>query len=1616
MSGGHATTAGVRFQCEVGAWFAAHILAAQPISQLGPALPELLELEALSPVDDIVVHCKSGGVWYVNVKTEVTLSPSSKSQLSSVADQFVRQWLEGVSSASARRLDPGIDRLVLVVKPARSGPLVSGLTPVIRRVTDRAPTDAEAQIAYTDGEKNALDVFGAQIGFHWKNHKGTPPDRDELLALLSCVRLIEFDLSGATRAAVGAMLTNVVEPEQVEGAIDALIDGCLDFARHRSGGDTGTLRSLLGAKRIRLRHRPDFQEDINRLQASTDVALADMSRYAAIHVRATDTTIRLARACTDAVVSAALGGTSFLVIGEPGSGKSGALHAAALAVRDANKSVLMIQVDQLTGTSLEEIRQELMLANPLLDALAEWRPEAGGVLMIDALDASRGTGAEPAIRSLISEVRRRAPQWTIVASIRKFDLRYGSQYQRLFEGRPVDSKFSDSEFGHVRHLNVPRLTDAEVSRVRSEWPALDKIASRSGDEFKALLDSPFNLYLLGRILEREPDGANTARTQLDLLAQFWQRRVQRDEFVSSEEAAFVLSGLLRRMLERRRLSASNSDVPQTHMRALERLLRDGVLYQPHESRSVSFAHHVLFDFALAKLVFLRDEAKFIDDELVQATDDVLLVAPAIMLALRTIWERGASRDPFWAVSLALAGDSRLGSFVRALPARVAAEAIRAPEDVAPLIEALANSKSNETGTLLTQHLLSVVLAGVVRDVPRIGGPDDPWCEILELAAEASIRTLQWPINAALNAWSEAAPLTESERRSLGRAARRLLAEQLKPGAPYHDGSMASAVKAVVRTYSSSSADSENLIRALLENARVRERGHKELFWLATEFRELAQSNSALAADFLVTAFSAPLPSADEKTSIGNSRILSLTSSKRQDFEGVLHQLEEQIPWFLAHEPAEGGGALRKLLTARIEADKPLEQYGRTGQAQLRGRAIKFREDHSCIWWSPRTDYYDANAKLVEALCSTLRKAQEADFETYFDVLLVGDIPAAIVTAFLRAAIERPNPGSALGLVLSRDVLSMIDTSYDSAQLLSTHYPRLTPAEKARLQDVIASVEDERRQRVLVGAIPDDEPLTNDVLRAVKGTLGVAPPKNEPHFSMGGGWVSSDDHSWLREQGVDTGSPSNSALLDAANSLKARDLPAGDLAALGKLQPLWTGALDALELLDSHSAVHQMVRNTVCDAVADLAQAICDRAQEEGHLTGFPKIREVVSRCLSDDLDPLPVRNEEREEEFARSASWGSPAARIPASAALMAYVRAIGRATERDRNQILALARDPAVEVRHTVLARANLPCVAAPDLSRELAVIAFTEEKNEGVLSFFLGAFDNYIGNHLSWAPTHLLALDAGVDAGAERHRGDMQSILVRLILRLWVAWGITEAKERLQLWVASPLKYQSRVDALLTHLRGLVAYGEADTPNPRDDGVRGKCLQLYSTLVHNLAGAHRDLMSRAHDGEDVRQELTDATRLLDSSADHLYFGSGAYARTHSEREAAIATGAGERRRFIHEYLPSLTKLARIPYPSVTHPVLQIIEALVSDGPEEMLQLFFEAVREGGRTGGYQFESLGADLVVKIARKFLADYSGLIASQSEYRVGLVEVLNLFAETGWPEARKLVYQLPEMLR
>jgi hypothetical protein len=51
----------------------------------------------------------------------------------------------------------------------------------------------------------------------------------------------------------------------------------------------------------------------------------------------------------------------------------------------------------------------------------------------------------------------------------------------------------------------------------------------------------------------------------------------------------------------------------------------------------------------------------------------------------------------------------------------------------------------------------------------------------------------------------------------------------------------------------------------------------------------------------------------------------------------------------------------------------------------------------------------------------------------------------------------------------------------------------------------------------------------------------------------------------------------------------------------------------------------------------------------------------------------------------------------------------------------------------------------------------------------------------------------------------------------------------------------------------------------------------------------------------------------------------------------------------------------------------------------------------------------------VALVRRYLADYRAIFEDQQR-RARLVAVLELFSSVGWPDALKLLYELPDLLR
>ena len=1634
MAGGHATHAGIQFQNEVAAWMAVHILSSKPLTAINAseeALPTALFLETTSPVDDIVVHMSTGGRYFINVKTSVSSSNSPESELSKVFDQFVRQWLAGVNldSGEHRNIDAKIDKFVLALSNSRGHELASAFKVVLQRIRDRAAFTPNDEIATTQVQSELLENCIALIRHHWNSQVGREIDNQDVLNILSLIYVIRLDADGAGDSLLETLLEHSTTGNSSEAkrAIESIKHLAGIYSKMRTGVDATALREQLRQRGISLIGPAEFGQDIAHLKILTARTLNALAHYGSLHIKNEDGSFQnivIERECSPALQEAA-SRHSVLVVGDPGSGKSGVLYSAAKGFLKQGRTVLMLAVDQLSSGSLDDLQRELELQHPVVDVLSAWQPVENPILLIDALDASRGGASERAITQLITAIHHRASHWRVIASIRKFDLRYGAKYQGLFEGAPIATSFADPEFDHLAHLNVPQLSDLEIKQIRSQWQRLSDLLATENDAFKKLVRSPFNLFLLSTILARANAKEDIATTQLDLLGRYWLHRVEgpspTDAFKNSRVVALVIDEIV----SNRRMFVATEKIPSDLLDSLSSLLQQGVLVQPPASQSLIFGHHMLFDFALAKLRLLSNVPTSVKDYFLASDDDTLLIAPAATLALRIIWN--TNRGRFWDLAFLLASDENIGTFSRSLPAIVAANSIASVQDIQPILEKLAkfDPAQRSSSIFLVRHIFGVLLAQVIDHVPAFGSSDDPWCAIVRALCEVAMKDLLWPMKAVVGTWTgDTKQLSGSQLHDLGISSRLMLDASIGNDGPIDDGAISAAISGIARSFETDKAESEQALRPLLSAKRLARHEHTELSTFARHFKRIAESSPGLAADFMRAIYSADLPSQEEKTYLGNSRILPLTSNKKQDFEGIRYQIKQNLTWFLVASPNSAMSAIGDCLRHVIKEEA--RSYSSQEPSEIRFEDVVFHvyADYSSIWWNENSHYHDVRSQLldslVEAYVQILESEKSTHISTYVKATFSGKTYASVVSALLKALTKAPltRTDIAVSLLTNVDILSRMDTSYLSGELLKIVHPAGNQEQRIQLENAIECVSDDHIKNSLLSCL-DRESIQVNSVRQVKAELerNNAVRPNTPPFKVESGWIQeSDDNWWLKSQGIDVDDQNNLAVIAATNSLKINNLPTNREESLAKLEVEWKKISDVLALVSPDKDVPLLLLNQVMDAIAELCQSAAEKSESEEDLSRFPHLQKYIELCLNPLLTPQPVPDEEQEKAFEHSASWGRPAPRVGAAAALMLLIRAQNSVTQEQIALALSLARDPSVAIRHTILSKSNVVCLAAPDLSLSLSKIAFSEEKNIGVLNFFLHSLHNYLFIDSTSFIEPILQLDSRIQE--ERDNEDLADQISSLLFSLWLHGNEIGAKDRIEQWISAPLRFTKRINHILISLRELITFGASTPYNPKNDDIRKKGRILFEAIVEKLAADHTQIYRSEIFSDETRLSLTTLTRLLDTAAHQLYFGSGAYEilskSKHSQGMSRPTSGDGFR--FLTEYEHSLKLLAAIPYPSVTHPVLETLEAFLSEAPELALRLLLLAVVEGGKRGGYTGESMGADLVVKLVRIFIADYPALISGKQEYRKGIVEALNLFAEYGWPEARKLVYSLPEMLR
>jgi hypothetical protein len=681
-SGGKAEASGASYETLVVTWYAHSILlggVAQPPFDL-PADTQIASMSCQSeaPVDDVNAVTSHAGIIFVQAKRKVVLSSVETSSLAGALDQFVRQ-VKVCATADPRHiwcrpLDPARDRLVLATPSASSSKVTETLPELLRRIRDRSDVLSLKDVAVTDLEKEIAKTVETNIKRSWKAENGRRPTAKELNDLLRLIWVQVLDLEGGQRdrrAFLESIRSNLLaEATQASSAFSELIRLALRLRAERSGADRTTLLQVLTRAGIKLTALPDFRADVAALKKWSSARLERAATFT--RLLADDPNLIIVRSVWPAFAEAA-SADSLLLVGEPGAGKSGLMYQLATAAIADKQDVVFLPVDLLNVETFAGLQAELGIRHDLVEVLTNWPGPASGLLLLDALDAARKPETQKLLREVVSRiVRVPGSRWKVIASVRKYDLRQGTEWSTMFRGSPPIPTQADLEFRSVRHVSVGRLTDGELAQIAGAFAPLHELYKSASEKLRDLLQNIFNLHLLAELLHDGVAGSDLSAitTQSELLDRYWQHRIRRDDG-KHDAREMALTTVVKDMISAQVLRVLRVDIrSKVDAEALVDLERWGILRaedqggEPNED-VLLFNHHVLFDYAVARLLFLRGrDATRLVALLRERRELALMLSPSLTLALSDAWNFGQERRSFWDSAFALAQEDGLPGVAR----------------------------------------------------------------------------------------------------------------------------------------------------------------------------------------------------------------------------------------------------------------------------------------------------------------------------------------------------------------------------------------------------------------------------------------------------------------------------------------------------------------------------------------------------------------------------------------------------------------------------------------------------------------------------------------------------------------------------------------------------------------------------------------------------------------------------------------------------------------------------------------------------------------------------------------------------------------------------------------
>lgn len=1633
-AGGYATQRGINYQNRVAAYFAACCLAERE------SLPELTHLpvkaircETGEPLADILLSFEDDGLGFVEVKRSIQLIPA---RMKGLVSNLIRQFLASEQGTSGgkfpwrRPLDATRDRLLLVTSSDSPESVTKDLAACLARITPESKPDDLHSIPRNERETRAFNEFHALTLETWKDLLGTIPTLERVLRLYSLLRISSLDTEPGASGEQQAK--DLLRHSVLAGASDssqawAMLVNLMGFASEtRISVTREELRRELQRNGFFLRSTPSYLADIGALREYTRLTLRSLDHLSTLLVRGRQ--VRIERPVT-AYLRREVDKQSLVVIGEPGAGKSGVLHELATALTNEERDVVFLAADRIDHS----ITDELGLKYELADVLENWSGDKPGLLLIDALDAARGSNALLVLRDLIRRVvNTNGSRWRVVASVRVFDLRYSHDLQQIFHrpyGVECPTEYQDQYFSNIRHIKVPRFSATELQGIRSMAPELGPTFDAATPALRDLLDIPFNLRLVTEMISDTSQDTDLSgiETQVGLLSRYWLSRVIKSpaEGIARE---LVLADVLRVLVDDRRLTVSKLRIPDA-ARATEftSLCSDNVLVEQvanlHGRNIVGFSHHLLFDYAASRLIVSPEFILFLQ-RVARERDLALFLRPSIDLLFKEAWL--TSRDEFWMYLNLLSAHAGVPAIAKIIGPAVIPELAKVDEDLAPLVAAL-SSEEREVVDRAEQwiiHVIGAVLAGVPVSGLILWSR---FCEALA-SCPSSIRVAavcQSLIDDLLDRMKRGETNSLTGRQALCRAAVRLL-DRFLTVEKREAWIVGRTISNLMDLFPFNPAESAQTVRKLITPEEIRNRGAEQGHWIARKAHQIFDLDPELTAEIYV-AFFGYQESSEAQTSMSGSQILALNSTRKQDYRHTQWQLAEHFPKFI-----EGHFDLcTQIVLAAMNEYIEREHKPRTPTDVI---AYKLPDgdhtvhvDYSAIWDTStvRSDVQNITDTYFHRLEELARTSETTATALDAASLLLQSAKYAYFPRRVLAVAAKTGGNLAPAvypLLVSASALTSYDLSSAIGEALRTNFSRLDGSQREAIEAAIHRIPEgatgdvleakEHIRDTLLGCLPFDQlALPRSIALARELSARGGAPANRPPFRSFGVQASSyseTDH--LRERGVPVDAEPNARLRKKSSRLwefaskftnaVPQDSDVADIEA----------EIDAVRhvLLEENEGIHEEIKNSseahllaACATVAKVKSLSC--ATSLGR-----KIRDILYSGL--DCEE-PQYHPEYDAQFDRSPSWSAPLQRIEAAAGIASLLEHSDCLDDGLLQNVRRVLADPVPAVRFQVATR--LLALYDKDIETLWTLLRklITEEPRTGVLSGVLYAVINpQSGRHRTETIELIRTILRRTDLG---DGGDAVEWCYQIAAGLYI-WQDDRSAWALVREVTEAASFDPhRAAHCLRNIREPLTF-TSDVPRETDAGVRKRAFSLVETIISSASLGIDRLLHRtevADRNENWQKKFQELAQLIDFVGNQIYFSSGAYDGTDSSGKL----DEHARRAFWNESRSAIRLLSAVAIPSVAHHLIETLESFIPFEPADVFHAIAVVV-SAAKDWGYQYESMAVDLLVKVTEIYLAEHRLLLQQDVRCREELIDILETFVNAGWPSARRLSYRLEEIFR